>query len=118
MMDERARREFLDQAAIDIYDHEKKKVIDTISGIQTKWALTRNTEDNMRDMCKEIQDKLYDVGFVAHVFISREMIAESLGPEVTIIGRVNVEQETDHDRLAWEIRRAKSIGAAYDGEKK
>lgn len=118
MMDKRSRDEFLEYAAIDLYDYEKKKVIDTISEIQRKWSLARNTEANVREMCKEIQEGLYKAGLVAHVFISREMIAASQGPEVTIIGRVNEESETDHDRLRWEIRRAQNLDAAYDGEKK
>lgn len=104
--------------ATDLQDTEIQQVIAVVYQIQAKYAHRANTAANLEALRDEALTRLADIGVLATVDPSPCFYGEP--PVIEIIGKVGdpgFKQEMDHERKAFEVRKATVRGEQYLGQK-
>jgi len=93
---------------IELYPDEQNRIIATLTTLQRKWMGQPDTAENLRAMTSEAEQRLEEQGFKAIVSFERTGLGADgnfyRSPEVTVVDRVKVESEHDHERHAFEVQ--------------
>lgn len=94
---------------VEPYPSELPKIKKAFERLSREFAHTTMTASSKRLFEMTASNLFGEAGFTIHV-LWRELASldgtsmEVHQPLVTLTGRIKEEEETDHDRLAWEIR--------------
>jgi hypothetical protein len=91
--------------AIDLYDSDLIKMEDVVAVLNRKVG----TRTSIEAFDKEIKERMAEAGYLVDVKWNEfakggKKVEDGAMPTIEVIGRVEVEKEFDHDKLAHEIR--------------
>lgn len=86
--------------SVDLYQEEKATIEDIVTRVSYKWSRKTNTPENLHNLHRELVGRLEDAGFIAEVDVTTSPVV------VSIVDRIEVE-ETDHDRIRYEVLQEK-----------
>lgn len=109
--------------AFDQYDEEIVKIAKVYAWMNDTASRTRNTQENLQEFGKRIQDEFNKIGMLVNVDMTPAAIinpatGQGGSPIVEIIGRADDpfnEKQYDHDRKRAEVLRSREHGVKYDG---
>lgn len=91
--------------AIDLYDSDFKKMEDVVAVLNRKVG----TRTNIQAFDKEIKERMAEAGYIVDVKWNEfardgKKIEGGAMPTIEVIGRCEVEEEFDHERMAHEVQ--------------
>lgn len=107
------------QFAMDLTDLEIGQIAKIIKQIQAKYASRPNSPEVLDQLRDEVLTKLAEIEILATVdptpcFHGEPPIVEILGK---VPGSAIHKDGFDHERKAWEVRKANELGEDYRGQK-
>lgn len=112
-------KEFSDSSMMELTDSETSKALSTILGIQEKYQYRLASKENLDSMADEITTKMFEQGIL--VSFDPTPLFEGDAPHLEILGKVGGDFAShgfDHEKEAWEVKRARDEGEDFHGESK
>lgn len=113
-------KEFSNNSMMELTDSEVQAALTAILRIQRKYEHKFATEANLNAMADEITTVMYEQGIL--VSFDPTPLFEGDAPHLEILGKVpggDMDRYGfDHEKEAWEVKRANDEGESFHGESK
>lgn len=88
---------------VELYDHEIQTIQDLTYRIMKKYERRPPTEDNLRELNKEVVGRFQDAGFHVELELLDWLIGEAPAPTISVLSRVEKVEDFDYELKRAEI---------------
>lgn len=105
---------FQNEALADLHDEDIVVVGQIWAEISRRFSHKTNTQHNLNEMAKFAEAEFARKGFLVHVNLQGVLLNE--GPSIDVVAKIS-DQEFDHDKKGWEVKKAVGKGEKFLGQK-